>query len=167
MEAWKRGIGLIASIAILQAGIGVSQIVEGGTAEIKAQTQGEILAEQKAKGAKKLLGRQTMQFLKSGVGLSGTPSTILDETVQFANEDINAIRDHYKDIGKNAKRKSVFQGISTLAQAGQTALTSFTALKTMQAAKTVDSTNLFDPRLSGGFDTSLDFDVSKFTFGRV
>lgn len=117
--------GLMASLAIMQAGMGVSQVIEGQTAEIQQKEQADILAAEKAKKAKKLLGKQTMAFLKGGVGLSGTPQKVFEETESYAMQDIGNIRSYYENVGKQMKREHTFSGISNILQAGFTSSSMF------------------------------------------
>jgi hypothetical protein len=155
------GAALVASAAIMQAGVGVSQIIEGGAAEEQQKAQGEIEARARAERAEKLLGKQTMAFLKSGVGLSGTPQTVFEETEDFALEDMANIRSYYRQVGKQQKRQFTFQGLSSIAQAGFTASSSGGLKK--GGFSNILKRRSETPTYDAGFNPRFDYNTSKFT----
>lgn len=55
------------------------------------QRQAEYTANERIRQADKLQQQQTVGFLKSGVFLEGTPELVLEETKQFALEDVRQI----------------------------------------------------------------------------
>ena len=154
------GAFLLGALALLKGAEGISKIKEGKSAERQAKIQGEIKATERAKKAKKLLGVQTMQFLKSGVGLGKTPQIIFEETLQFAKEDIGAIRDFYRNVGKDAKRKATFSGLTDIAMSGFIGAKAFAPQKALFVG---EKPSILGDRFKG-FDAEFDIDTENLMF---
>ena len=120
------GVGLYQGIAANAAGAAQSRMLKSQAELLRIENNAAAgRYEREAKGFK---AEQSVQFLKSGVKLTGSPLDILDETSRIASENVSAIRAsgeagatslemQAKNV-RSAGRRALIGGFANAASAG-------------------------------------------------
>lgn len=117
--------GLSAISSVAQGRAEAKGIAEKGTLE--AERLGKQAKEMSMENARRL-ERQRMNFLSSGVELSGTAYDLLSDTVssglvdlEEVNTDLSRMKSYYDKSAKSSIKSGLMGGITSLASAGLSA----------------------------------------------
>ena len=150
----------------LGAGVGVFQ--RGSTLRQSASKLDSITkqtvfkAQERRRQADKLVANQRVSYGKRGVGMSGTPSDILEETVEYAKQDIREIFSSGATMTKNLMSQARSKGNQQLLSSTLSGLSFGYQTTSMFSSPTFSNTNKVDGSV-GDFETSLSNDTFAYT----
>ena len=100
-------IPIIMAVTALASGVSKAvSSVKDAKAQAKAtKVEAEQQIQEKARQAAKLMSQQKSSFLKGGVYFEGSPEDVINETFDFANEDIRRLTNNANTSIKNTMRK--------------------------------------------------------------
>lgn len=120
-------IPIIMAVTALASGVSKAvSSVKDAKAQAKAtKAEAEQQIQEKARQAAKLMSQQKSSFLKGGVYFEGSPEDVINETYDFANEDIRRLTSNANTSIKNTMRKGRTAFATSLIDSVTGALTGF------------------------------------------
>ena len=107
----------------LGLGKGLFESAQIGRKADVLKEQVQFKAGERARQAGKLMARQKVSFMKSGVNLAGSPLQVIEETGAFAQEDVRQIFRTGDIQARNLRRTgqaAIFQGLGQGLMSGAT-----------------------------------------------
>jgi len=107
----------------LGLGKGLFESAQIGRKADVLKEQVQFKAGERARQAGKLMARQKVSFMKSGVNLAGSPLQVIEETGAFAQEDVRQIFRTGDIQARNLRRSgqtAIFQGLGQGLMSGAT-----------------------------------------------
>lgn len=100
-------IPIIMAVTALASGVSkaVSSVKDAKAQARATKAEAEQQIQEKARQAAKLMSQQKSSFLKGGVYFEGSPEDVINETYDFANEDIQRLTSNANTSIKNTMRK--------------------------------------------------------------